>query len=202
MPRGFIFTRKICRANAAGTGYRQNFLIHGPRKGRTRSAARRADDACHIVMSLSEFAARVSAAGCALAEHQCQQSAEHDATEKQRPIGGLQGKKPSFAHNVRKHRQTRSVESFVGSPYWARTAMAVAPRAQRAVTHPRTMFGCITVTSPQQLRMPDRANAYPATVAAGSPVENQRPIVGRTMANRGTRQVHVRTWVRHALNPA
>ena len=44
---------------------------------------------------------------CALAEHQCQQSAEHDAAEKQRPIRGLQGKKPSFAHNVRKHRKTR-----------------------------------------------------------------------------------------------
>jgi len=49
----------------------------------------------------------VSTAGRALAEHQCQQSAEHDAAEKQRPIRGLQGKKPSFAHNVRKHRQTR-----------------------------------------------------------------------------------------------
>ena len=49
----------------------------------------------------------VGTAGCALAEHQCQQSAEHDAAEKQRPIRGLQGKKPSFAHNVRKHRQTR-----------------------------------------------------------------------------------------------
>ena len=85
-----------------GARYRQNFLSHAS----ARSAARRADDACHIVICLSDFA-RVSAAGCALAEHQCQQSAEHDATEKQRPIGGLQGKKPSFAHNVRKHRKTR-----------------------------------------------------------------------------------------------
>jgi hypothetical protein len=95
MPRG----RKL---RPSGARYRQNFLSHAPRKIRGATS----DDACHIVICLSDFT-RVSAAGCALAEHQCQQTAEHDATEKQRPIGGLQGKKPSFAHNVRKHRKTR-----------------------------------------------------------------------------------------------
>jgi hypothetical protein len=69
--------------------------------------AQRPGDARHIVISLSEFPARGRAAGCTLAEHQRQQSAEHDAAKKQRPIGGLQGKKPSFANNVRKHRKTR-----------------------------------------------------------------------------------------------
>src|SRR5262245_21440481 len=60
--------------------------------------------------------------------------------------------------------------------------MAVAPRAQRAVTDPWMIFGCLSVTSPQRPAMPDGANAYRATAAAGSPVENGWPMEGRIKA--------------------
>jgi len=122
-----------------------------------RVVVRRAFAECSL-----EFQARVSA-DCALAEHQCQQSAEHDAAEKQRPIRGLQGKKPSFAQNVRKHLKTRC------SIVHGLTILAGCRNGCSAMSTEGTIFGCLSVTSPQQPAIPDRANAYRVTAAAGVP---------------------------------